>query len=149
MKPGPPGVPRADIIALLRQGHSDREIGRRLHTNPKRAGRIRAELGLPRAVTTITRTLRQTWATFTEPAGDGHMKWTGYLREGTCPVLKYRGVDYAARRIAFEIGHGRQPIGRVLPGCDYPGCIAPQCTTDQPIRRADQLYDAIFEQTAA
>ncbi|MFC7817612.1 hypothetical protein ACFUTR_23560 [Streptomyces sp. NPDC057367] len=142
--PGPAGVPRADIIALLQEGHSNREIGRRLHTNPKRVGRIRTELGIPEAVRTTILTLEQTWATFTEPTGDGHLMWTGYHREGTCPVLKYRGVDYSARRVAFELGHGRQPVGRVLWGCDYRGCVAPAHTTDGPIRRADAAFTTIF-----
>lgn len=145
MRTGPAGVPRADIIALLREGgHSDREIGRRLHTSTRRVRRIRNELGLPLAVRRATITREQAWSAFAEPVDGGHMRWTGYLREKTCPVLKYRNVDYSARRVAFEIGHGRQPVGRVLPGCDYPGCVAPEHTTDQPMRKADRLYDAIF-----
>ncbi|MFD0052991.1 hypothetical protein ACFVHR_04605 [Streptomyces sp. NPDC127168] len=147
--PGPPGVPRADIIPLLQQGLSNRAIGARLHTNPKRVAGIRHDLGLPEAVRTTTLTLEQTWATFTKPAGDGHLVWTGYLREGTCPVLKYRSVDYAARRVAFEIGHGRPPVGRVLWGCEHRGCVAPAHTTDGPMRRADAAFAAIFPGVAA
>jgi hypothetical protein len=147
--PGPKGVPRADIIALLREGHSDREIGRRLRTNPKRVGRIRAELGLPQYQPTQVLTLEQAWTAQTEQLDDGHMRWTGYHREGTCPVLKHRGIDYAARRIAFRIRHGREPEGRVLPSCTYPGCIAPDHTTDQPMRdHLNQQYAAIFGRAA-
>lgn len=144
MKPGPAGVPRIKITRLLRQGLSNRAIGARLHTDSKRVARIRSEVGIPAAVPAITVTRDEAWAVFAEPVDGGHMRWIGYLREGTCPVLKYRSVDYSARRIAFEIGHGRPPVGRVLPSCDYPGCIAPKCTTDQPMRRADHLYTAIF-----
>lgn len=144
--PGPAGVPRADIIPLLREGLSDRAIGRALHTNPKRVGRIRRELGLPEAARGTTLTREQAWATHTQPAGpDGeHLVWTGYHRAGTFPVLKYRSIDWSARRIAFEIEHGRPPVGRVLPDCDVPRCIRPACTTDEPMRQSDALYEQIF-----
>jgi hypothetical protein len=150
MSPGPVGVSRADIIALIREGHSDREIGRLLHTNPKRAGRIRRELDAPKAARGTTITRDQAWNTHAKPVDGGHMQWTGAIREKTCPVMKHAGINYSARRIAFEIGHGRTPVGRVLPGCDYPGCIAPACTTDQPMRaRLNQQYAAIFGDLAA
>jgi hypothetical protein len=150
MSPGPAGVPRADIVTLIREGHSDREIGRRLHTNPKRVGRIRSELGIPKAARGTTITREQAWAAFVQPVTGGHMRWTGSVREKTCPVLKHAGTDYTARRIAFEIGHGRTPVGRVLPGCDYPGCVAPQHTTDQPMRaQLDAQVAAIFGDIAA
>lgn len=139
--PGPAGVPRADIIALLREGHSDRYIGRTLRTNPKRVGRIRAEAELPRAETVSTVTLNQKWATFTQPTPDGHLAWTGYLRQGTCPVLKYRGEHYTARRVAFLIAHKREPVGRVLAGCDWPPCVHPNHVEDQAMRNQ---YTQIF-----
>lgn len=139
--PGPAGVPRTAILALLQEGHSDRYIGRTLHTNPKRVGRIRTELGLPRAEPVSTVTLEQKWATFTQPTDDGHLAWTGYLREGTCPVLKHRGEDYTARRIAFLIAHQREPKGRVLAGCGWPPCVHPEHVEDTRMRTQ---YTAIF-----
>jgi hypothetical protein len=143
--PGPHGVPRTDIIALLREGHSDREIGRRLRTNPKRVGRIRTELGLPQYQPTQPLTLEQAWTAQTEQLDDGHMRWTGYHREGTCPVLKHRGIDYTARRVAFLIAHGREPQGRVLPGCGWQPCVAPEHVEDQPMRaRLNTQVAAIF-----
>lgn len=143
--PGPKGVPRADIVALLSEGYSDREIGRRLRTNPKRVGRIRAELDIPQYRPTPALTLEQAWSAQTEQLDDGHVRWTGYLREGTFPVLKHCGVDYAARRIAFLIAHGREPEGRVLAGCGWRECVAPTHVTDQPMRaRLTAQYAAIF-----
>jgi hypothetical protein len=139
--PGPHGVPRAEIVALLQQGHSDRYIGRTLHTNPKRVSRIRTELGIPRPVRKPTLTLHQTWAAYTKPTHDGHLTWTGYHREGTCPVLKYRGGDYTARRIAFVIAQRREPIGRVLAGCGLRECVAPAHMEDAQMRAQ---FDAIF-----
>jgi hypothetical protein len=146
--PGPQGVPRADIIRLLAEGHSNRGIGRLLHTNPLRVGRIRKELGLPQAWRKQSITVEQKWATYTRPAGDGHLDWIGYRREGLTPMFMLRGVNYSARRVAFRIKHGREPQGRVLPGCDHPGCVAPACTTDAVMRRADAKYTAIFGRAA-
>jgi hypothetical protein len=129
--PGPQGAPRADIIRLLAEGHSNRSIGRLLHTNPKRVSRIRRELDLPPASRHTTLTLEQAWQAQTEAVDGGHMRWTGYLR------------------IAFRIRHGREPEGRVLPSCTYPGCIAPDHTTDQPMRdHLNQQYAAIFGRAA-
>lgn len=146
MKPGPRGVPRADILALIREGHSNRYIGRALHTNPKRAARIRAEEDLPPAERRQGLTVEQKWATYAKPAEGGHMRWTGRLRDGT-PNLVHQHVNHSARRIAFRLGHGREPVGRVLPDCRVSWCIAPGHTTDQVVRRADDLYTAIFGST--
>jgi hypothetical protein len=139
--PGPHGVPRADIIRLLAEGHSDRYIGRTLHTNPKRVGRIRAEQGLPHVKPVSTVTVEQKWATFTQPTTDGHLAWTGYLREGTCPVLKHQGEDYTARKVAFRIANGREPEGRVKAGCGWPPCVAPAHMEDARLRA---LYAAVL-----
>lgn len=145
--PGPRGASRTDIIALLQEGHSNREIGRRLHTNPLRVGRIRDELELPQYEPQPALTLEQKWATRTKPVAGGHMQWTGSLRGGM-PNLVYLQRNYSARRVAFEIGHDRQPVGRVLTSCDYSWCIAPGHATDEPMRRADAKYTAIFGRAA-
>jgi hypothetical protein len=141
--PGPAGVPRADIIALLQEGHSNRHIGRILHTDPLRVGRIRAELELPRYEPRPSLTLEQTWATRTKPLHGGHMRWTGPLRGGM-PNLVYQQRNYSARRVAFQVGHGREPVGRVLPSCGQTWCIAPEHASDQTMRRADLLFRQIF-----
>ncbi|WP_432138952.1 hypothetical protein [Streptomyces sp. bgisy154] len=139
--PGPAGVPRTDIIRLLAEGHSDREIGRRLHTSTKRVGRIRTEVGAPRPTRTSPLTLTQKWATFTQPTPGGHLAWTGYLREGTCPVLKHHGENHTARKVAFQIAAGREPEGRVLAGCGWQPCVAPAHMEDARMRAQ---YAAIF-----
>lgn len=145
--PGPRGASRADIIALLKEGHSNREIGRRLHTNPLRVSHIRTELDLPAYEQKSPLTIEQKWATRTRTVAGGHMRWDGSLRGGM-PTLMYRQRNFSARRIGFEIGHGREPVGRVLPGCGHSWCIAPGHATDEPIRRADALYAGIFGRTA-
>lgn len=145
--PGPKGVPVADIIALLREGRSNNEIGRRLHANPLRVARIRRDLAIPNWRPAPALTLEQRWEVHARPTADGHMRWAGSLRSGT-PNLTYRQRDYSARRIAFRLGHGREPVGRVLPGCGQAWCIAPGHTTDEPMRRADRVYAGISGRTA-
>src|SRR6266540_3846129 len=113
--PGPAGIPRADIIALLAEGHSDRHIGRALRTNKKRVGHIRAELDLPQ-YEYVGLTLEQKWATRARSVSGGHMRWDGALRGGM-PNLVHKQRNHSARRVAFQIGHHREPVGRVLPGC--------------------------------
>ena len=145
--PGPRGASRADIIALLQEGHSNREIGRRLHTNPLRVGHIRTELDIPEYKPHPALTLEQKWATHARPATGGHMRWDGTLRGGM-PNFVYLQRNYSARRVAFELGHGRPPVGRVLPGCGQGWCVAPEHATDEPMRRADALYAGIFGRAA-
>ncbi|MEU7399966.1 hypothetical protein [Streptomyces sp. NPDC044948] len=145
--PGAHGVPRADIIPLLHKGLSDRAIGRTLHTNPKRVGRIRADLGLPQYETPPSTPLEDLWKRRTRAVAGGHMRWTGALRSGM-PNLVHQQRNVSARRVAFQIGHGREPVGRVLPDCGHSWCVAPEHTTDQPMRHSDVLYQQIFGSAA-
>jgi len=148
MMPGPRGVSRAEIIALLQEGHSNKEIARRLHTNPKRVATLRTGLGLPRTSRAQAITVEQKWATYTRPTDDGHTEWTGYRRAGMTPMFMLHGVNYSARRVAFVMRHGREPEGRVRPGCGRSWCVAPACATDARLRRADAAFRAIFGRAA-
>ncbi|MFF5404566.1 hypothetical protein ACFY8K_17005 [Streptomyces misionensis] len=142
--PAPKGCPRADIVALLREGQSDKYIGRTLHTSPMRVARIRAELQLPRYEHTAA-PIAEVWAARTRPVDGGHLAWTGFWREGNCPVIKHSGEEYSARRVAFRMANGREPQGRVKAGCGWALCVRPEHVEDQPMR--DQLrtqYTAIF-----
>ncbi|MET8694774.1 hypothetical protein ABZV65_19775 [Streptomyces bauhiniae] len=142
--PGPAGVPRADIIALLQEGRSDRYIAAALHTSNKRVRRIRHDLELPEATRATTITLEQAWKARTVDADNGHLAWAGAYREGF-PTLKHNGVNHTARRIAFTIAHAREPVGRVLAGCGQPTCVHPRHVTDQPMREAlNTQYQQIF-----
>lgn len=146
--PGPRGVSRTDIIALLQEGHSNKEIARRLHTNPKRVAALRTEFDLPRTSRAQAITVEQKWATYTRPADDGHIEWTGYRRAGMTPMFMLHGVNYSARRVAFLMANGRTPEGRVRPGCGQAWCVAPEHATDAVMRRADAAYTAIFGRAA-
>lgn len=143
--PGPEVASQADILALLTEGYSNREIGRQLRTARHRVARIRHEHNIPdcRVSTTLTTlTLEQTWHTFARTVTAGHMRWTGEIH-GTTPCLVYRRRRYTARRVAFVIAHGREPVGRVRPGCGHDWCVAPEHTTDQPMSRAGRAHARI------
>lgn len=137
-----PNASRADIAELLAEGHSNKEIGRRLHTNPQRVGQLRAELGFP-AWFRMELPIAERWAALVLPVAGGHVRWAGALRDGT-PNLVHGQRNHSARRVGFAIGHGREPVGRVLPGCGMSWCVAPEHAADDVIRRADHLYTAIF-----
>lgn len=139
--PGPQGVSRAAIIALLAEGHSNNQIGRILRTNPKRAARIRTEEGLPAASRRTTIAVEQRWQALTLPAASGHLGWAGHRRGGQTPMFMHYGHNYSARRVAFLIANGREPQGRVLAGCDWPPCVAPAHMEDARMRA---LYAAVL-----
>jgi DNA-binding CsgD family transcriptional regulator len=142
-----PNASREQIITLLREGLSDKEIGRRLHTNPKRAAALRTELGLAshasRALTFADR-----WASSTEPEG-GHVRWTGRHRDGRTPAVFHEGRDASVRRIVFEQHHGRPPVGEVQPGCDATWCVRAEHLEDAPMRaKLGSQLAAIFGEAA-
>lgn len=145
--PGPRGVPVADIMALLREGHSNAEIGRRLRTSANRVGRVRRNAGLPNWQPGSSLTLEQRWEADARPVSGGHVRWAGQLR-GVTPNLIHHKQNYSARRVAFRLGHGREPVGRVLTGCGLSWCVAPGHTTDRPMRRADRVYSVLFGSAA-
>jgi hypothetical protein len=145
--PGPAGVPRADIIALLQEGRPNKYIARTLGTSRIRVARLRTELDVPPYKPTLGLTLEQKWQTHARTVPGGHTRWTGGTRGCTANLI-HAGRNYSARRIGFELGHGRPPVGRVLPGCGFQWCIAPEHATDTVIRRADSLYGQIFGRAA-
>jgi DNA-binding CsgD family transcriptional regulator len=133
---------RRDILELLSEGHSDKEIGRRLNTSPQRVGKIRAEEGLPgwkRSALPV----EEKWKAWVQPTPDGHAAWTGTRRGGT-PTIRHQGRNHSARAVGFTAHHGRAPVGRVLPDCGTAWCMNPEHTSDDVIRRADHLYDQLF-----
>ncbi|WP_141746611.1 hypothetical protein [Streptomyces sp. LUP30] len=138
---------RADVVALLAEGHSNKEIGRRLHTDPHYVGRIRVELGFP-AWSRIALPIGECWAALVRPVHGGHARWAGPLRDGM-PNLVHGQRNHSARRVGFALAHGREPIGRVLPTCGAAWCVAGEHAADAQIRRADHLYSRIFSGVAA
>ncbi|MDN3244106.1 hypothetical protein [Streptomyces sp. ZSW22] len=144
---GPAWVPRAEIVALLQEGHSNRYIGRTLRTNPLRVARIRAELGLPKVELRVL-PLEEAWRARTRPVDGGHLQWTGTYREGT-PVLTHAGQHYTAYRVAFGFVNDREPVGRIYPGCGVARCVEPTHLEDRTIRQTlSTQFNAIFGSAA-
>ncbi|MFP3990682.1 hypothetical protein U9R90_25095 [Streptomyces sp. E11-3] len=125
---------RTDIVELLREGHSNAEITRRLRVDKHRVANIRRELGLPNA-TRQPLTLEQKWAANTQPVKGGHLRWTGErgASAGT-PVMRYKEESYSPAAIAFRIRHGREPEGYAFAECGLNHCVAPDHVDDQPGR---------------
>ncbi len=112
--PTPPNATNTDIIAMLRDGHSNIRISRDLRCDKTRVARLRKELGLPNVILQPL-TLEQKWATKTRPVDGGHLEWIGERAKKTgTPVMRYKEVGYSPAAIAFEIRHGRQPKGYVM-----------------------------------
>lgn len=147
--PTPPNATRADIIAMLRDGHSNSRIMRELRVDKARVRRIRDELGLPAFVPAEqTRTIEDKWRLFARLVDGGHMEWTGErVGPAGSPTMRYKDSSYSPAAIAFEMRHGRPPQGYAIADCGRKRCIAPDHVDDeagrlakrQEIRRANGL----------
>jgi hypothetical protein len=133
---------RADVIELLTAGYGDRTIARRLNVSIGSVERARTRLGLPhgRPGPKATHSPEDLFWRRAQPTPDGHLLWPAYSpRNGA--VIKHGGLRHSVHRIAFRIGYGRTPDGRVTTGCDRAGCVHPRHVEDQTMR---QQYTAIF-----
>ncbi|WP_328934184.1 MULTISPECIES: hypothetical protein [unclassified Streptomyces] len=140
MSPARPNATRADIIAMLRDGHSNSRIMRDLRCDKQRVRRIRAELNLPAYVPAEqTRTLEEKWATHTRPVDGGHLEWRGERNStvGT-PVMRYKEESYSPAAVAFLIKHGREAEGYAIADCGLKHCIAPDHVEDEAGRRRNR-----------
>ncbi|MER5769578.1 hypothetical protein [Streptomyces sp. NPDC001985] len=144
--------PRAThIAALLRAGHSNADISRRTHVDPHTIAAIRTDLGIPktrRGRSPVFASPEAAYWARTTPDGV-HLQWTGRRDTFGTAVFDHRCRTHTALRIAFQIRHGREPVGKVRAGCDYPRCVAPGCVEDQPMRaRNKTAFAAIFGQAS-
>ncbi|MFB6787645.1 hypothetical protein ACFCWT_13310 [Streptomyces olivaceus] len=137
---------RADIAELLHAGVHHQDIARQLHVSRKTVSTTHRALKLPARVRgggAPHATLEDAYRAHTEPAADGHARWTGYL-DGTLPILCHAGERTPAPRIAFRLHHGRAPEGRLRRTCTVPGCVAGAHYADRRIREANQRADRAF-----
>ncbi|NUS78512.1 MAG: hypothetical protein HOV70_20260 [Streptomyces sp.] len=143
MSPRQVNASRSDIIAMLRDGHSNSRIARELRVDKHRVRRIRADLGLANVVQQPL-TLEEKWATHTRAADGGHLEWIGERAKASgTPVMRYKEVGYSPAAVAFQIQHGRSPEGYVKADCDFKHCVAPGHVNDEAGRReARQLIRA-------
>lgn len=133
---------RAEIIALISEGRSNKEIAGLLRTNVARVRTIRRSAGLPAWARSAV-PIESKWATWVRPTTGGHARWVGTLRGGT-PNIAHGQRNHSARAVGFTMLHGRPPVGKVLPGCGMAWCVSPEHSVDDVMRRADRVYDRIF-----
>jgi hypothetical protein len=138
--PARPNAPRSDIIAMLRDGHSNKRIATELRVDKTRVRRIRIELGLPQFVRTEeTRSIEDKWRLYAEPLDGGHMQWTGERSTNSnLPLVSFKERHYSAAAIAFRIRTGRDPEGYALADCGLTHCVAPAHVEDAPGRRRNR-----------
>lgn len=138
---------RPDIAELLAAGYGDRTIARQLNVPVGTVGHARTVLAIPagRPGPKPTNSPEDLFWRRAQPIDGGHLLWPAYTpRNGS--VIKHGGIRHSVHRIAFRIGHGREPVGRVLTGCDRAGCVHPRHVEDQRMRNQ---YTAIFGEAAA
>ena len=138
---------RADVAELLRAGLSDDAVAKRLHCCRKTVAATRAALRLPKTPPgSQQRSLADLIAARTEPVEGGHLRWIGTVKASGTAVLNYQGQGpRSAHRLVFINRYGREPVGKVRTGCDYPGCVHPDHVEDQPMReRNRKAFAAIF-----
>ncbi|WP_051814529.1 hypothetical protein RFN58_07115 [Streptomyces iakyrus] len=137
--PTPLNATNSDIIAMLRDGHSNLRISRELRCDKTRVARLRIELGLSNVVLQPL-TLEQKWATKTRPVEGGHLEWVGErAKTSGTPVMRYKEVGYSPAAVAFRMKHGREPQGYVRAECDFKHCVAPDHVNDEAGRQQARL----------
>lgn len=100
-------------------------------------------------MTRLYKTLADAFQAHTKQLSDGHVAWVGYRdRYSNAPIVCFRYQRIPAPQAAFQLHHGRKPVGKPLPTCGMKGCVAGGHLADRPMRqanrRADALYGAIF-----
>ncbi|MEV8418764.1 hypothetical protein AB0P45_35090 [Streptomyces niveus] len=96
---------RADVVALLRQGETNRAISRATGAAPQTVARYRQALGLPPTPLGhfTGNTLQSRFDARTEPLPGGHMRWTGALTSRGTPTVSYGRRQWSGLRMAFVL----------------------------------------------
>jgi hypothetical protein len=143
---------RADIAAHIRVGRWDDEITHMLGVTVQDVAAVRQQVGIrPRAGrkrNVLCSVEEALWAQ-ARHLPDGHAQWLGDLDSYRRPILLHDGRYHLARRLSYTLGHGREPVGRVVDGCEHPACIA----HDHLLDEAEHTYLAsvlstLFDTTA-
>lgn len=119
-------IDEPQIAALLRAGQSISAIVRATGAGRHRVTVIRDGLGIPRHKPGPARqTLAETIEARTDPYDDGHLVWTGRLRDvDGVPLAYYEGVETTAYRLVWLMATGLWPSGPLRVTCDQPSCVA-------------------------
>ena len=143
---------RADVIALLRSGETDRAIAGALGLDKGTVAIARAKNGIQPASMRgrLAATLAEAYEARVERLEGGHARWTGHRSSKGTPCLIFHRTRYTAYQVAFELRTGRAPQGRCKPACDMPGCVALEHVDDgATLQRDATAYAAIFGEDLA
>jgi hypothetical protein len=147
-------VIREDIASMLHAGHSQAHIVRTLHVAPRTVQLHRLTLGLPPAKPgpRAPASFEAAYQALAVPAEGGHARWTGPVSSKGVAVVWIRSTARSAARIAFQLRHGREPVGNVKSTCEMEQCVAGSHLEDRPMReanrRADRAFNAIFREAS-
>ncbi|WP_435610862.1 hypothetical protein [Streptomyces sp. C10-9-1] len=125
---------RARIAAMLRAGATYAEVRAELGASLNLIADVRREHSIP--VPARTRPMRSeadAYAAGAEHTDGGHVRWAGEWA-GRCPQVSHHGRQESARRVAFRLAHGREPVGHVIAACGAAWCVAPGHVEDRPMR---------------
>lgn len=139
---------RPDIAELLHAGVPQSRIARQLGCAPITVQRTREALGMP-SPGQGRRPVPENWVealnAHSKPTEDGHVTWAGWSNSYGTPMVTVHKTQRSAYRVAFTAHHGREPEGRVTPGCGRQGCVRGDHLDDEPMRqKAHSMYAAIF-----
>ncbi|MEU5834543.1 hypothetical protein ABZ820_12835 [Streptomyces diacarni] len=133
-------ITREEIAAALDNTVSNVAVARHLGIHSERVRRVRAKAGVPPYPRGGRRAAHATWAEAfaarTVAVRGGHLRWAGARSQHGTPVLHLRTQTQTAYRYAFQVEHGREPVGNVAPGCGYCGCVAGAHLEDRLLRQA-------------
>ncbi|MFE5514497.1 hypothetical protein ACFQ9J_28580 [Streptomyces sp. NPDC056529] len=129
---------RQDVANLLLAGRSQREVSETLHVGYQQVRAARVALGLPpHKPGRPAEAIEVTFARRTHATADGHLIWDGH----DLGIRSVDGAHSSAARYSFRRRYGRNPVGKVLPGCGVRHCVHEDHVEDRLMR---QQYAAIF-----
>jgi hypothetical protein len=133
--------PKHDAMAaLVREGHTDAVVAKRLHVDRRAVARVRGILGVPPKTNTTTKA--QKLDRFSTELPDGHTGWTGRRnRVGGAPVIRHLGREMPAAAVVFEQRTGRTPVGICRADCGVQHCLTPDHVVDDIERRAVRMAE--------
>jgi len=126
----------AAIAEMLRDGATYAQI--RAALGPSATYNVIAAVRREHTIPVVTlghppRGMATAYAAGVEATGDGHARWAGPW-SGRGPEACFGGRRESARRVAFRLEHGREPVGHVKAGCGQPWCVARGHVEDRPMR---------------
>ncbi|WP_432124021.1 hypothetical protein [Streptomyces sp. C10-9-1] len=128
---------RALIAAMLRAGATYAQVCAELGASLNLIATVRREHSIPVAEGRPfslgkhagPRGMADGFAAGTTDAGNGHVRCSNASR-----FVYYDNTHDTARRVAFRLAHGREPVGLVTASCGEPWCVAPGHAEDRPMR---------------